>query len=62
MPQEKKKTVQWKTQSAIHRQTDAYLKPLFKKLKKCTVAQDILDYLCDIIRHVLERDYVQVSF
>nr|CAB3265183.1 pre-mRNA-splicing factor 18-like [Phallusia mammillata] len=61
VPPEKKKTVQWKTQSTIHRQTVAYLSPLFKKLKKRTVAQDILEYLCGIIGHTLNRDYVKAS-
>ncbi|CAK8690609.1 unnamed protein product [Clavelina lepadiformis] len=61
MPPEKKKTVQWKTQSAIRRQTEAYLAPLCSKLKKRTVSQDILEYLAGIIGHVLNRDYVQAS-
>lgn len=61
IPPEKKKSVQWKTQSTIHRQTFAYLSPLFKKLKKKTVAQDILEYLSGIIGHTLERDYVKVG-
>ena len=61
MEEEKKKSVQWKTQSAIHRQTETYLAPLFTKLKKRTVAQDILEYLAGIIGHMLNRDYVKVS-
>ena len=62
MEEDKKKTVQWRTQSAIQRQTETYLAPLLTKLKKQTVAQDILEYLAGIIKHTLNRDYVQVNF
>merc|ERR1712136_74549 len=58
---EKKKNVQWKTQSAIHRQTEVYLKPLFSQLKKGTVATDILEYLAGIVGNVLKRDYITAS-
>lgn len=61
MPDDKKKKVQWKTQSAIHRQTETYLAPLFAQLKKRTVATDILDFLSAIIKHVLQRNYVEAS-
>ena len=61
MDDDKKKTVHWRTQSAIQRQTQTYLAPLFTKLKKRTVAQDILEYLAGIIKHTLNRDYVQVN-
>uniref|UniRef100_H2ZK04 Pre-mRNA-splicing factor 18 n=1 Tax=Ciona savignyi TaxID=51511 RepID=H2ZK04_CIOSA len=60
IPEEQKKG-RWKTQSAIHRQTQTYLNPLFTQLKNKTVATDILEYLAGIIRHVLVRDYVKAS-
>nr|XP_002129784.1 pre-mRNA-splicing factor 18-like [Ciona intestinalis] len=60
IPEENKKG-KWKIQSAIHRQTQTYLSPLFNQLKNKTVATDILEYLSGIIKHILTRDYVKAS-
>lgn len=61
VPVEKKRKIQVRTQFAIHRQTQAYLSPLFSFLKKKTIAADILAYLTQIVKKLLDRDYVQAS-
>lgn len=43
-------------------QTQIYLKPLFRKLKSKKLPEDILDSLTIIIKHLLDRNYIMVSF
>lgn len=46
---------------ATYTQTQQYLKPLLSKLKTKTLPEDILDSLTEIVRHLLDRDYIMVS-
>ena len=47
--------------SAKFKQTEAYLRPLFKQLRKKTTPPDILSFLCRICVYVLNREYIQVG-
>lgn len=87
-----KRSVQGKLASATHSQTESYLRPLFRKLKKKVVIvevtsweicvftvivqpnliksfiflqnlpADIKESITDIIKSMLEREYVKVCF
>lgn len=56
-----KQSTQGKIATATYGQTQAYLKPLFKQLKKGSIAGDILKHLILIIKHMLDRNYVKAS-
>nr|CAG4645447.1 EOG090X03WO [Lynceus sp. MCZ IZ 141354] len=56
-----KASVKGKMASAKYGQTQSYLKPLFKKLKKRSMPDDILDSLTTIVKHLLKRNYVAAS-
>ena len=53
--------MQGKMASAKIKQTESYLSPLFKQLRKKTTPPDILNFLCRICVCVLNREYIQVS-
>ncbi|XP_046967156.1 pre-mRNA-splicing factor 18 [Vanessa cardui] len=46
---------------ATYTQTQVYLKPLMRKLKKKTLPEDICDSLMEITKHLLERNYIMAS-
>ncbi|KAK7891450.1 hypothetical protein WMY93_023413 [Mugilogobius chulae] len=54
-----KRSVQGKLASATHSQTESYLKPLFRKLRKKSLPADIKESITDIIKFMLEREYVK---
>ncbi|XP_034032572.1 pre-mRNA-splicing factor 18 isoform X2 [Thalassophryne amazonica] len=56
-----KRSVQGKLDSATHSQTESYLKPLFRKLRKKSIPADIKDSITDIIKFMLEREYVKAN-
>ncbi|XP_031726567.1 pre-mRNA-splicing factor 18 isoform X1 [Anarrhichthys ocellatus] len=56
-----KRSVQGKLASATHSQTESYLKPLFRKLRKKTLPADIKESITDIIKFMLEREYVKAN-
>ena len=45
---------------ATYTQTQVYLKPLMRKLKKKNLPEDICDSLMEITKHLLERNYIMV--
>lgn len=47
---------------ATYTQTQQYLKPLLRKLKSKTLPEDISDSLTEITKHILDRNYIAVSF
>lgn len=49
-----------KMASATYAQTREYLKPLLRKLKNKSLPEDITDSLTDIVKHLLERNYILV--
>ncbi|KAI5644524.1 prp18 domain-containing protein [Phthorimaea operculella] len=53
-----KQTVKHKMARATYTQTQVYLKPLTRKLKKRTLPEDICDSLMEITKHLLERNYI----
>ncbi|OXU25851.1 pre-mRNA-splicing factor 18 [Nasonia vitripennis] len=50
-----------KMDSAIYAQTKEYLKPLLRKLKNKSLPEDITDSLTEIVKHLLERNYILAS-
>uniref|UniRef100_A0A671Y5G3 Pre-mRNA-splicing factor 18 n=1 Tax=Sparus aurata TaxID=8175 RepID=A0A671Y5G3_SPAAU len=60
-PDHVKRGVQGKVASATHSQTESYLKPLFRKLKKKNLPADIKESITDIIKFMLEREYVKAN-
>ncbi|XP_061679866.1 pre-mRNA-splicing factor 18 isoform X2 [Syngnathoides biaculeatus] len=56
-----KRSVQGKLASATHSQTESYLKPLFRKLRKKNLPADIKESITDIIKFMLEREYVKMA-
>lgn len=58
---EVKMRTQNKITKATFMQTRVYLKPLLKKLKNATIPEDILESLTEIIKKLLEREYIKAS-
>ncbi|XP_023315451.1 pre-mRNA-splicing factor 18 [Trichogramma pretiosum] len=56
-----KMSTKGKMDGAIYAQTREYLKPLIRKLKKKNLPEDITDSLTDIVKRLLERNYIYAS-
>ncbi|XP_053113630.1 pre-mRNA-splicing factor 18 isoform X1 [Hemicordylus capensis] len=56
-----KRGVQGKLNSATQKQTESYLRPLFRKLRKRTIPADIKESITDIIKFMLQREYVKAN-
>ncbi|XP_037296918.1 pre-mRNA-splicing factor 18 [Manduca sexta] len=56
-----KTAIKHKMTRATFTQTQVYLKPLMRKLKKKNLPEDICDSLTDITRHLLDRNYIMAS-
>lgn len=56
-----KRSVQGKLASATQTQTESYLRPLFRKLSKKTLPGDIKESITDIIKFMLQREYVKAN-
>lgn len=56
-----KTSTKGKMASATYAQTREYLKPLMRKLKNKSLPEDITDSLTEIVKHLLERNYILVS-
>ncbi|XP_051725531.1 pre-mRNA-splicing factor 18 isoform X4 [Ctenopharyngodon idella] len=56
-----KRSVQGKLASATQKQTESYLEPLFRKLRKKNLPADIKESITDIIKFLLEREYVKAN-
>ncbi|XP_076849362.1 pre-mRNA-splicing factor 18 isoform X2 [Brachyhypopomus gauderio] len=56
-----KRSVQGKLASATHKQTESYLRPLFRKLRKKNLSADIKESITDIIKYMLQREYVKAN-
>ncbi|XP_075713509.1 pre-mRNA-splicing factor 18 isoform X2 [Rhinoderma darwinii] len=56
-----KRSVHGKLASATQKQTESYLKPLFRKLRKKNLPADIKESITDIIKYMLEREYVKAN-
>uniref|UniRef100_A0ABI7XME7 Pre-mRNA-splicing factor 18 n=1 Tax=Felis catus TaxID=9685 RepID=A0ABI7XME7_FELCA len=57
-----KRSVQGKLNSATQKQTESYLRPLFRKLRKRNLPADIKESITDIIKFMLQREYVKVRY
>lgn len=58
---QEKTSTQGRIQNATYAQTQTYLRPLLKQLKKHQVADDILRHLVKIVTHLLERNYIKAN-
>ncbi|XP_067420680.1 pre-mRNA-splicing factor 18 isoform X1 [Emydura macquarii macquarii] len=56
-----KRGVQGKLNSATQKQTESYLRPLFRKLRKRNLPADIKESITDIIKFMLQREYVKAN-
>ncbi|KAK0178483.1 hypothetical protein PV327_007371 [Microctonus hyperodae] len=56
-----KMSTRGKMASATYAQTREYLKPLLRKLKNKSLPESITDSLTDIVKHMLERNYILAS-
>ncbi|XP_069483985.1 pre-mRNA-splicing factor 18 isoform X1 [Ambystoma mexicanum] len=56
-----KRSVQGKLASATQKQTESYLRPLFRKLRKRILPADIKESITDIIKFMLQREYVKAN-
>ncbi|XP_046435755.1 pre-mRNA-splicing factor 18 [Neodiprion pinetum] len=56
-----KNSTRGKMASATYAQTREYLKPLLRKLKNKSLPEDITDSLTEIVKHLLERNYILAS-
>eukprot|EP00123_Amoebidium_parasiticum_P016301 comp23380_c0_seq1/m.38699 comp23380_c0_seq1/g.38699 ORF comp23380_c0_seq1/g.38699 comp23380_c0_seq1/m.38699 type:complete len:363 (-) comp23380_c0_seq1:252-1340(-) len=50
-----------KRESAIYSQSVSYMEPLFTKLKTGDITEDIIVLLTEIIKQLIERNYIQAS-
>ncbi|KAJ8046730.1 Pre-mRNA-splicing factor 18 [Holothuria leucospilota] len=58
---ENKRNMKGKLQTATYSQTSSYLEPLVRKLKKKNLSPDLLDSLVQIVKFMLEREYVKAN-
>lgn len=58
---EEKMRTKTKIAKATFNQTRVYLKPLLKKLKNDKIPDDIFDSLTEIMKKLLQRDYIKAS-
>lgn len=56
-----KTSIKHKMTRATFTQTQVYLKPLMRKLKKKNLPEDICDSLMEITKHLLDRNYIMAS-
>lgn len=56
-----KLSVQGKLNSATHKQTESYLRPLFRKLQQRNLPADIKGSITAIIKFLLQREYVKAN-
>ncbi|XP_051952807.1 pre-mRNA-splicing factor 18-like [Xyrauchen texanus] len=56
-----KRSVKGKVASATQKQTESYLKPLFRKLRNKNLPGDIKESITDIIKFMLEKEYVKAN-
>ncbi|XP_059485141.1 pre-mRNA-splicing factor 18 [Neocloeon triangulifer] len=59
--QAEKSTTKGKNASAMFKQTKLYLRPLFSKLKKGKLPDDISDSLTEIVKFLLDRNYLKAN-
>jgi len=59
--QGEKSSTKGKNASAMFKQTTLYLQPLFSKLKKGNLPDDISDSLTEIVKFLLDRNYLRVN-
>ncbi|XP_020909429.1 pre-mRNA-splicing factor 18 isoform X2 [Exaiptasia diaphana] len=60
-PDETKRTLEAKIASATHRQTQAYLNPLIRKLRTKNTPVDIKEALTNITRNLIDKEYVKAN-
>ncbi|KAG8190565.1 hypothetical protein JTE90_014043 [Oedothorax gibbosus] len=60
-PESEKTSMKGKMASATYTQTQDYIRPLFRMLKKENCPEDILEHLILIVNFVLDKNYVKAS-
>ncbi|GFR29204.1 pre-mRNA-splicing factor 18 [Trichonephila clavata] len=59
--EDEKISVKGKMASATYTQTQDYIRPLFRRLKKENCPEDILEHLVLIVNYMLDRNYVKAN-
>ncbi|KAL1481729.1 hypothetical protein MTO96_034259 [Rhipicephalus appendiculatus] len=60
-PEPEKMSMRGKLASATYGQTQSYLRPLFKRLRKGSIPEDILEHLVRIVKNMLLKEYVKAN-
>lgn len=60
-PEEEKTSMKGKLASGTYTQTQDYIRPLFRRLKKENVPEDILEHLVLIANYMFDRNYVKAN-
>ncbi|KFM57383.1 Pre-mRNA-splicing factor 18, partial [Stegodyphus mimosarum] len=60
-PETEKTSMKGKLASATYTQTQDYIRPLFRRLKKENCPEDILEHLVLIVNYMLDRNYVKAN-
>lgn len=60
-PVDMKRAAEGKRASATYKQTEIYLEPLLKTLKKRECDPNILHLLSELIGHLMEREYIKAN-
>lgn len=60
-PEDVKRSVKGKMESATHMQTVAYIRPLFRKLKNHTLSDAIFESLTEIAEFMIDRQYLKAN-
>ncbi|XP_035209652.1 pre-mRNA-splicing factor 18-like [Stegodyphus dumicola] len=60
-PEVEKTSMKGKLASATYTQTQDYIRPLFRRLKKENCPEDILEHLVLIVNYMLDRNYVKAN-
>jgi len=59
--EEEKLGTHGKVTSVTYTQTVEYMNPLFKKLKTCSLQDDLLECLVDIVKFMLIKEYIKAN-
>lgn len=60
--QEEKSSHHGRALSAVWKQTDSYIQPLFDRIKRNVCPEDIMKHLSLIVEYCIDRNYIKVNF
>lgn len=60
-PDDERRTTRYKISLATYKQTQTYLRPLFRQLRNGSLSGDILEALIEIAQFMMQRNYLKAS-